>query len=231
MPRPCKIIWPRWLAAGLTHCVLETTSHGLAQHRVSVCDFDIAVVTNITHEHLDFHGGYPAYQAAKAMLFEGLTTAVRKPLQPKVAVLNRDDASYEYLSPIPADRRIDYSLAGPAKLTVRNLRFSPDSTEFDLVTAKVAFPVRTNLVGDFNVSNVLAAAGAALALVPALPMQVLQHGIASLRGNSWTDGAHRWWSVLFGGGGFCSHTQRTPACGGSWPADDPLTRPGHHSIW
>ncbi len=57
------------VAAGMTHVVLETTSHGLAQHRVAACDFDIAVVTNITHEHLDFHGGYAEYRAAKGHSF------------------------------------------------------------------------------------------------------------------------------------------------------------------
>ena len=57
--------------AGLTHVVLETTSHGLAQHRVTACDYDLGVVTNITHEHLDFHGSYEAYREAKARLFTG----------------------------------------------------------------------------------------------------------------------------------------------------------------
>jgi len=63
----------RMVETGATHAVLEVTSHGLAQHRVAGCDFDIAVVTNITHEHLDFHGSLAAYQQAKARLFEGLT--------------------------------------------------------------------------------------------------------------------------------------------------------------
>jgi UDP-N-acetylmuramoyl-L-alanyl-D-glutamate--2,6-diaminopimelate ligase len=58
--------------AGLTHVVLETTSHGWSQHRVDACEFDIAVVTNITHEHMDEHGGYENYRAAKARLFRSL---------------------------------------------------------------------------------------------------------------------------------------------------------------
>ena len=61
------------LEAGITHVVLETTSHGLAQHRVTACEFDIAVVTNITHEHLDFHGTYEAYRESKAQLFYSLS--------------------------------------------------------------------------------------------------------------------------------------------------------------
>jgi UDP-N-acetylmuramoyl-L-alanyl-D-glutamate--2,6-diaminopimelate ligase len=58
--------------AGLTHAVLEVTSHGLAQRRAAEVDFDLAAVTNVTHEHLDYHGTYRAYLAAKGLLFEAL---------------------------------------------------------------------------------------------------------------------------------------------------------------
>jgi len=61
------------VAAGITHVVLEATSHGLDQQRLVACDFDLAVVTNITHEHLDYHGEYKSYFAAKAKLFQALT--------------------------------------------------------------------------------------------------------------------------------------------------------------
>ncbi len=62
----------RMVDAGLTHVVLETTSHGWAQYRVDACEFDIGVVTNITHEHMDEHGSYESYRAAKARLFSSL---------------------------------------------------------------------------------------------------------------------------------------------------------------
>ena len=164
----------------LSHCVLEATSHGLAQHRVSACEFDIAVVTNVTHEHLDYHGSYPAYQAAKRMLFESLATATRKPGQAKTAVLNADDDSFDYLVSIPADRQISYSLSGPADLVAQDLRFGPDGTSFDLVTSELVLPIHTRLVGRFNVSNILAAAGAALAL--GIPPRAIQEGVATLAG-------------------------------------------------
>ena len=92
--------------AGQTHCVLETTSHGLAQHRVDACEFDIGVVTNITHEHLDFHGSFEEYRAAKARLFEMVATSTRKGL-PKIAVLNADDPSYEFLRANPRRRGVE----------------------------------------------------------------------------------------------------------------------------
>lgn len=168
--------------AGLTHCVLEATSHGLAQHRVGFCDFDVAVVTNVTHEHLDYHGGYPAYLAAKAMLFEGLAAAARKPDQPKVAVLNADDASFRRLRAIPADLQICYSLSGPADLTARDLRLGPDGSSFELVTSDAVLPIGTGLVGRFNLSNILAAGGASLALRPRVPLAAIQRGVAGLAG-------------------------------------------------
>ncbi|MFN3706258.1 MAG: Mur ligase family protein, partial [Thermoflexales bacterium] len=79
--------------AGTTHCVMEVTSHGLAQHRVDGCDFDVAVVTNITHEHLDLHGSREAYRTAKGRLFD----------MARAHVLNADDTfSFNYLLGKPA---------------------------------------------------------------------------------------------------------------------------------
>ena len=87
--------------SGLTHAVLETTSHGWAQHRVDGCEFDVAVVTNITHEHLDEHGSLENYRKAKARLFESLGETRKKPQgNPRTAVLNFDDSSYEFLKTV-----------------------------------------------------------------------------------------------------------------------------------
>ncbi|MGC8856978.1 MAG: Mur ligase family protein, partial [Anaerolineae bacterium] len=88
----------RMVQAGLTHVVLETTSHGWAQHRVDACEFDIGVVTNITHEHLDQHGSYENYRAAKARLFTSLERTLPKAQgNPRLGVINRDDQSYAFL--------------------------------------------------------------------------------------------------------------------------------------
>ena len=78
--------------AGCRYAVIESTSHGLAQARVAAVDFDVAAVTNITHEHLDFHGTRDAYVAAKALLFRSLYASPPKPGVPRCAVLNADDA-------------------------------------------------------------------------------------------------------------------------------------------
>jgi UDP-N-acetylmuramoyl-L-alanyl-D-glutamate--2,6-diaminopimelate ligase len=91
----------RMRAAGLTHVVLEATSHGLAQHRVTGCEFDIGVITNITHEHLDYHGSFEAYRDAKASLLINLAyTAPKEGGVPPLAVLNRDEPTYAVVSQI-----------------------------------------------------------------------------------------------------------------------------------
>ena len=165
--------------AGATHAVLEVTSHGLAQHRVAGCDFDVAAVTNITHEHLDAHGSMEAYRQAKARLFEGLTRSFRKPGTPKIAILNRDDDSFRYLSPIPADRHIVYSAAGKGDVTAHDIRFTPARTRFALRTPIGKVAIETPLVGAFNVSNVLAAASVGVAL--GVELDAIREGVATLR--------------------------------------------------
>ncbi len=170
----------RMVESGLTHAVLEVTSHGLAQQRVAGCDFDVAVVTNVTHEHLDFHGSLEAYRRAKAMLFEGLTGSFHKPGLPKVAVLNRDDSSYDYLRLIPADRRIVYSVDGEGDVTAADVEYGSAATRFTLRLPGAEVAVETALVGAYNVSNILAAASAGVAL--GVPPQAIAAGVAAVRG-------------------------------------------------
>lgn len=170
----------RMVERGLTHAVLEATSHGLAQRRVAGCDFDIAVVTNITHEHLDFHGSLRAYQQAKARLFENLAHSFRKPGVPKVAVLNKDDESYDYLRPLPADRQITYALTAPAKVSADVVEYGADATRFTLHLPRGEGRVETQLVGAFNLSNILAAAAVGVAL--GIPPPDIAAGIASVDG-------------------------------------------------
>ncbi|MGD2143100.1 MAG: UDP-N-acetylmuramoyl-L-alanyl-D-glutamate--2,6-diaminopimelate ligase [Anaerolineae bacterium] len=165
---------------GATHAVLEVTSHGLAQRRVAGCDFDVAVVTNVTHEHLDFHGSLEAYRRAKARLFERLGGSFRKLGVPKVSVLNRDDDSFGYLARIPSDRQIVYSSRQDADVTARNTVSCPDHTRFSLGMPAGQVIIETPLIGAYNVGNILAAAsvGVALGLAP----EVIAEGVHSLEG-------------------------------------------------
>ena len=164
--------------AGQTHCVLETTSHGLAQHRVDACEFDVGVVTNITHEHLDFHGSFEAYRAAKARLFEMVANSTRKGV-PKTAVLNADDPSYEFLRGIRADVELSYGMATCALVSTLEVAHKPDVTRFVAVTPAGRIPLETYLVGEHNVMNVLAAASVGLAL--GLSVEAIQRGVKALQ--------------------------------------------------
>ncbi len=166
------------VAAGQTHCVLEATSHGLAQHRVDACEFDIGVITNITHEHLDLHGTFEAYRAAKARLFEMVAASARKGV-PKVAVLNADDPSYEFLRAIRADVELSYGMTTCALVSTLEVASKPDVTRFVAVTPAGRIPLETSLIGRHNVYNVLAAVGVGLALK--LPVEAIQRGVAALK--------------------------------------------------
>ncbi len=170
------------VAGGTDVCLLETTSHGLAQHRVTACHFDVAVVTNITHEHLDIHGSLEGYRAAKARLLDMLATAAEKGI-PKTAILNCDDYSFDYLKARLGERRWrGYSIEDhpEAAVTARNITCLPDKTAFTVCGPGYQFEAETVLVGDYNVSNCLAAAAAIEGL--GLSPDAVRQGIAALPG-------------------------------------------------
>jgi UDP-N-acetylmuramoyl-L-alanyl-D-glutamate--2,6-diaminopimelate ligase len=171
----------RMAAAGFTHCVLEVTSHGLAQRRVTGCDFDVAVVTNITHEHLDYHKTYENYRAAKARLFENLSAAAPKPGVEKAGVLNCDDSSYAYLSSVLRVKRIGYGLKSGAEVRAQAIHHTPGHMQFRAVGAGFDIPVETTLVGEYNASNCLAAIAATVMALGVSP-EAAQRGIAALNG-------------------------------------------------
>jgi UDP-N-acetylmuramoyl-L-alanyl-D-glutamate--2,6-diaminopimelate ligase len=169
---------------GMEVALLETTSHALAQHRVAGVSYDVAVVTNITHEHLDEHGSLENYRAAKAKLFAGLAGSYRKPNTPKVAVINGDDSSYKYLSKLLADEQFVYGIESPhATIRARDIHFERDGTVFMADTPIGTFPIHSPLLGRFNVYNILAAIGVGIALGRHLPdvQERIAKGIASLK--------------------------------------------------
>jgi UDP-N-acetylmuramoyl-L-alanyl-D-glutamate--2,6-diaminopimelate ligase len=173
------------LKEGISHVVLEATSHGLAQKRVAACEFDIGLVTNITHEHLDFHGDYQGYLNAKAELFRLVSRSRKKPGNyHKSAIFNKDDQSYQQLSRIVAGQGVaetSYGIIPPADFLAENIHSDQGGISFDLVSPDLKFPVRTVLIGDYNVSNCLAAAAACLAGLDLDPGAV-QEGISNLSG-------------------------------------------------
>lgn len=148
----------RMRTAGLTHVVLEATSHGLVQHRVTGCEFDIGVITNITHEHLDYHGSFEAYRDAKVSLLTGLAqTAPKEGGVLPLAVLNRDDATYEVVRQMVSVRQTSFSLNPGADLWAEDIEHDAEGLHFTAVGPGFRQPVHSSLMGLFNVSNCLAA--------------------------------------------------------------------------
>jgi len=180
----------RMLDAGLTHVVLEATSHGLAQHRISAIGFDIGVVTNITHEHLDYHGTYEAYREAKGRLFKELSTELPKEFSAqKGAVLNMDDGSFAYLASITKAPVITYGLDPSADVRAENISYNLEGMHFSASIKQKSddgssengqqLEIDCQLIGDFNVLNCLAAIAATYRIMD-VDKYAMTGGIASL---------------------------------------------------
>ena len=176
-------------SAGCDFAIVESTSFGLDQKRVAAVEYDVAALTNITHEHLDIHGSFEAYRAAKFLLFRTLFHSGRKPGVPRIAVFNLDDSSCQPLWAALAEEQArndavgvtpyTYSVADPnADVYARNIEYLPDATRFDLVWQGGAVPMETRLIGEFNVSNILCAAAITLEL--GIPPEQVRKGVASL---------------------------------------------------
>jgi UDP-N-acetylmuramoyl-L-alanyl-D-glutamate--2,6-diaminopimelate ligase len=173
----------KMVEAGLTHVVLETTSHGWAQYRVDACEFDIGVVTNITHEHMDEHGSYENYRAAKARLFSSLEITSEKPQgNPRLGVINRDDVkSFDFLNEFIKVRKLNYGLSEDADVRAVDVSYNPSGIQFTAQSKDFSVPVSTKLVGKYNVSNCLAALTATIYGLEIKP-EIAAQGIASLEG-------------------------------------------------
>ncbi|MBF7142794.1 MULTISPECIES: UDP-N-acetylmuramoyl-L-alanyl-D-glutamate--2,6-diaminopimelate ligase [Pseudomonas] len=144
--------------AGARAVAMEVSSHALEQSRVAALDFGIAVFTNLSRDHLDYHGSMQAYGQAKAKLFAWPTLRAR--------VINLDDAFGQDLASRPGvSKVISYSLEDDsATLYCRDARFDDHGVSATLVTAHGTFSLRSTLLGRFNLSNLLAAIGALVSL-------------------------------------------------------------------
>ncbi|MFL7870086.1 MAG: UDP-N-acetylmuramoyl-L-alanyl-D-glutamate--2,6-diaminopimelate ligase [Anaerolineales bacterium] len=172
----------KMVEAGLTHVVLETTSHGWSQHRVDACEFDIGVVTNITHEHLDEHGSYENYRAAKARLFSSLERTGSKPQgNPRLAVINRDDRSFDFLNEFIKVNKVTYGLGVEADVRAVDIMYDSQGMRFVVENPEFRVSIKVNLVGQYNVSNSLAALSAAVFGLGIDP-EVAAQGISKLPG-------------------------------------------------
>lgn len=173
---------------GLTHVVLETTSHALDQQRVAACEYDIGVFTNITHEHLDYHKTYENYVLTKARLIKFLAeTQPKKNGNIRLAVLNKDDRSYPLLQKfmenemLASVQKITYSRKEAADVSVLNEEQAVNGLKVEIKLPENTLTVESCLVGEYNVSNILAAVSAVAVGLKIKP-EFISAGIKKLPG-------------------------------------------------
>ncbi len=168
-------IFNQALAQGATDAVMEVSSHALAQERVYGVPFDVAVFTNLTRDHLDYHRTMEEYFAAKRVLFEGCGTD-----PPRAAVTNRHDEYGAKLAEFSRKRSAVVLTYGweSGDFHAENVDVTPRGTRFDLVTMQEKIAVFSPMIGRVNVYNILAAAAACSAR--GCDARAIANGIASL---------------------------------------------------
>ena len=155
---------------GCRACVMEVSSHALELHRVDAIRFDAALFTNLTRDHLDFHGDMSRYFAAKSQLFHMLADTAP-------AIINVDDDYGRQLATRVA-RPVTYAMDGVADITPERIDLSLDGIELDVRTPRGPLHLRSPLLGRNNAYNVLASAATGAAL--ALPFRTIERGIGAV---------------------------------------------------
>lgn len=151
---------------GCETMTMEVSSHGLIEGRLAGTEFDIAIFTNLTHDHLDFHGTMENYGNAKGLLFAQLGQDLQ---QQKVAVLNADDPWHAKMKEMTSYPILTYGIHTEAMFTAVNIDLRTDGTSFTLVTPEGEWDVEMRMIGEFSVSNALAAITALYAKGLAIP--------------------------------------------------------------
>ncbi|MEH7075054.1 UDP-N-acetylmuramoyl-L-alanyl-D-glutamate--2,6-diaminopimelate ligase [Neobacillus drentensis] len=147
--------------AGVDTAVMEVSSHALDLGRVHGCDFDVAVFTNLTQDHLDYHKTMDEYKRAKSLLFAQLGNTFNHH-KPKFAILNSDDPASVMYSKSTAAHVITYGIDTKADIQAENIEMTSSGTRFDLIVQTEKYPVQMQLIGKFSVYNVLASIAASI---------------------------------------------------------------------
>lgn len=164
--------------AGCTYAVMEVSSEGLDMHRVDDVEFDIGVFTNLSQDHLNYHGTLENYREAKGQLFRLLGSAGAK--KPKVAVLNLDDAAWDYFRDQCQVPVMTYGLSGRADVTGAKCHTSSAGSSLTLRAPQGEIGMDLRLAGQFNIYNALAAA--AVGLVEGIGLEQLKRALEATPG-------------------------------------------------
>ncbi len=158
---------------GVDWVVLETTSHALAQHRIWGVPYEIAVMTNLTHEHLDYHRTFERYREAKVRLFKIAAKHGRK-----IGIVNADDPNADsFTAPVP--HQVTYGIKN-GDLRATKVKLGADGSQFTASIDSDSYNITCNIPGEFNVYNSLAAV--AVGREMGLDKQQIENGIKSLKG-------------------------------------------------
>ncbi len=158
--------------SGVTHCAMEVSSHGLHQRRVDGCAFDVAVFTNLTHDHMDYHETEEDYFSAKKRLFGLLKDC-------GASVINIDDPRGRDLA-LRAPRPLTTGLSNEADIHPRGFTIRPQGIDALVTTPTGPVSVSASITGRFNLENILSAIGAAFVL--GMGREEIERGIAAFRG-------------------------------------------------
>jgi UDP-N-acetylmuramyl-tripeptide synthetase len=165
--------------SGVTHVVLEVSSHALDLHRVAFCEFDVGVFTNLSREHLDYHGDMETYWQCKRELCVG-----RLGVGPKrgraAAVINWDDLRGKELYTDVSVPCLRVGLSDECEIRAQNINLTMDGASGRVLTPEGDFDFTSSLVGNHNVYNILSATGIAITL--GIPLETIQKGIKDLQG-------------------------------------------------
>lgn len=163
--------------AGVKYLVLETSSHALAQHRVFGVPYDVVVETNVTEEHLDYHRTFKRYREAKMKLFK-LCASNAKRGGRGVGIANADDPSVGYFKPL-VPHPITYGIEN-GDLKATRIKLSTAGVEYYTRYDKTLYHIKTQIPGEFNIYNSLAATAVGISL--GLSKEQIEQGIATLDG-------------------------------------------------
>lgn len=165
--------------ASIDYCVMEVTSQGLNVGRVLGCEFRTGIFTNLTQDHLDYHGTMDNYLAAKGLLFSRIGNSFSPGLsQRKFAVLNADDTASPIFRKLTAAQVLTYGIVNEADVMAKDIQLNAQGTVFNLVSFAGTKSIKLRMVGTFNVYNALAAITASLA--EQIPLYAIQEGLDSL---------------------------------------------------
>ncbi|WP_274651858.1 UDP-N-acetylmuramoyl-L-alanyl-D-glutamate--2,6-diaminopimelate ligase [Paenibacillus humicola] len=167
--------------AGTEYCAMEVSSHALEQGRAKGCRYRSAIFTNLTQDHLDYHGTMERYADAKGLLFSRLGNEYAETAEERsYAVMNADDPASERMAQLTAAEIITYGVDAPADVRASNIRITARGTSFRLDSFRGSADITLRMAGKFNVYNALAALCAAL--IEGIPLESAKRSLEAVPG-------------------------------------------------